>query len=110
MSVNFSPNGQLLAGCFKKNPQYIYSFSTLEVLYSFDAGDECRSVRFSNDSKYVAWALKDTKIILMNANTTNFPIIANFTSNFVDYITEIDFSSDSNRLLACGKGGVGFGH
>ena len=110
MSVNFSPNCQLLAGCFKKNPQYIYSFSTLEVLYSFDAGDECRSVRFSNDSKYVAWALKDTKIILMNANTTNFPIIANFTSNFTNYITEMDFSSDSNRLLVCGKGGAGRGH
>ena len=46
----------------------------------------------------------------MDANATNFPIIANFTSNFSDYITEIDFSSDSNRLLACGKGGARLGH
>jgi hypothetical protein len=29
MSVNFSPNGLLLAGCYDNNKQYIYSFSTL---------------------------------------------------------------------------------
>ena len=110
MSVNFSPNGQLLAGCFKDKKQYIYSMSNLSVLYSFDAGDECRSVRFSKDSKYVAWGLKHTKIILMDANATNFPIIANFTSNFTHYITEMDFSSDSNRLLVCGKADAGRGH
>jgi hypothetical protein len=52
--------------------------------------------------------MKDTKIILMNAS--NFVIIRNFTSNFTNYIIEIDFNSDSTELLVCGKGGMGRGH
>lgn len=76
-SVNFSPDGLLLAACFASNTHLIYSFSTLQVVYNYSAGAQCRAVRFSPDQNYIAFGLQASKIVVMDAS---YNIISNITS------------------------------
>lgn len=100
MSVNFSPNGLVLATCFDTQNQNIYSYTTFEVVHTFNAGANCRSVRFSPNSNYIAYGLRDTDVLIKNSS---YDLIKTITTQFTAYINEIDFSSDSSKLLVCGK-------
>lgn len=102
-SVHFSPDGSLFAVGSQDKIQNIYSFSTLQSIYSFDAGGPVRTVRFSPNQKYLVYALTSTKVILMD---TNYTIILNMTSAF-STISEMDFNNDSTRIVVCGKAGSG---
>jgi WD40 repeat protein len=100
-AVHFSPDSTLVAVGTTGTSHNIYSYSTLTVngTYTSTAGVSC--VKFSPSQQYLAFALSSTTVQILNIS---YSVIHTITSQLTTRIREVDFNSNSNRIIICGTG------
>jgi len=106
-SVDFSPDGTLLVLGTTGNSHNIYSMSTFTVAYTYPAGTACNSAKFSPNQQFIAFGLASSSVVILNANT--YTVNTTITSGF-NPVRQVDFNSNSNKLILCGKSGGNKGY
>ena len=61
---------------------------------------DVQAAKFSPDGNYIALGYKNSSVVIINANT--YATVTEVPLTFQD-VKEIDFSSDSSKMLVCGK-------
>lgn len=63
------------------NTHNIYSFATLTVVDSFNAGSQSKSVKFSPNQQFIGYALSNYSLVLRNIDyTSNITITSKFNT------------------------------
>lgn len=106
-SVHFSPDSTLIVVGSGSNKHNIYSLSTLTPVYTYAATSACNSAKFSPNQRFIAFGMTNTSVVILNA--ADYSLNMTITSKF-NPIGQIDFNSNSSKLLVCGKGGTFMGY
>lgn len=96
-SLALSPDGQMLAACFRDGSTSLWNTGAPEEsIQLFRKEDGIFSVKFSPDGNYLACGKIKGGLILLDAN--DYSIIAELSGHEAR-VTEISFSPDNRRML-----------
>ena len=99
--ASYSPDTSKISVATDSNSHYVYSTGSYSLLHTYAAGSKALTTKFSPDQNYIAFGLQNNSVTLLNANTYA-PI--NSISTLFSEVYEVDFSSDSSKILICGIG------
>jgi WD40 repeat protein len=87
-----------VVGC-TDTKHYVYDAATYSVLHPFTATTPASAARFSPDGKYLAYGLRNSTVIVLNATTYAF---ITSISLLITQVDELDFNPTNDRLMVCG--------
>ena len=98
-SIDFSPDGQYILTAESSGRIMLWKSNTLEVLKVYDFGNTAEEAVFSKDQTMIAIGGDSDDVHILNPTT--FSRTKTLDTDH-DYVTDVDFRYDSNRLLTCG--------
>lgn len=103
-SVDYSPDGTMIAVAADRNSIKVYDTQTLAVKFSFSptGNNAVKVVKFNNRNTILAIGMTNGTLFIMDLTTPNGATVQQGTS-LITGMNSIDFNSNSNLMLITGE-------